>query len=225
MQAGIILNGVLCGLVLTPVPEKTVFGVDRTTETDTEKPKSLTHICDHLYEKQTKHIDNGHEDTECFLAGANDGATELSEKHFQDPSDEQRECMEMSDTLYVESQTSSYASVKEYNTCRGEKLDGDLESQDMLRKSLSNCKDNGHNAETSLIRSQKQRKHWISLKPLTNPSFLMFIFSNLLTELALSVPFAFLPDLMLMKGFDRQQAVWVIFTTGRIILSDFISNK
>ena len=61
----------------------------------------------------------------------------------------------------------------------------------------------------------KEKKRWMSFAPLKSPSFLLFMFGTILAELALMVPFSFLPDLMVHKGYEREQAVWIIFLMGK----------
>jgi hypothetical protein len=62
------------------------------------------------------------------------------------------------------------------------------------------------------------RKRWFSLSPLKNIGFLFFLVSGFLIELALNVPFTFLPDMMLQRGFQKQDSVWMLFVIGKCLL-------
>lgn len=64
-------------------------------------------------------------------------------------------------------------------------------------------------------KEKKDGKRWLSLKPLRDPGFILFMVSNILAELALNTPFAFLPDMMVYKGYVKEQAVWVMFCIGK----------
>ncbi|XP_060584274.1 monocarboxylate transporter 13-like [Ruditapes philippinarum] len=61
-----------------------------------------------------------------------------------------------------------------------------------------------------------KRKRWFSLSPLKNIGFLFFLVSGFLIELALNVPFTFLPDMMLQRGFQKQDSVWMLFVIGLV---------
>ncbi|XP_052216344.1 monocarboxylate transporter 12-like isoform X2 [Dreissena polymorpha] len=63
-------------------------------------------------------------------------------------------------------------------------------------------------------RNYTGQKRWLSIAPLRNPGFVILIVSNLLTELAQNVPFAYLPYMMVDKGFPKQDTVTVIFFIG-----------
>lgn len=65
-------------------------------------------------------------------------------------------------------------------------------------------------------RQTKVKRRWLSLRPLKSPGFLLFMVSSMLRELALDIPFAFLPDLMVNKGYAKEQAVWVMFIIGKL---------
>ncbi|XP_052219200.1 monocarboxylate transporter 4-like isoform X1 [Dreissena polymorpha] len=60
-------------------------------------------------------------------------------------------------------------------------------------------------------RNYTGQKRWFSIAPLRNPGFVILIVSNLLIELAQNVPFAYLPYMMVDKGFPKQDTVTVIF--------------
>ncbi|KAH3718248.1 hypothetical protein DPMN_061049 [Dreissena polymorpha] len=64
-------------------------------------------------------------------------------------------------------------------------------------------------------RNYTGQKRWLSIAPLRNPGFVILIVSNLLTELAHNVPFAYVPYMMVDKGFPKQDAVTVIFCIGK----------
>ena len=64
-------------------------------------------------------------------------------------------------------------------------------------------------------RNYTGQKRWFSIAPLRNPGFVILIVSNLLTELAQNVPFAYLHYMMVDKGFPKQDTVTVIFFIGK----------
>lgn len=61
-----------------------------------------------------------------------------------------------------------------------------------------------------------KKKRWLSLSPLRNPGFIIYILSNLLVEWGMNTPFAFLPDMMVHKGYTKQDAVWIMFIIGKL---------
>lgn len=66
-------------------------------------------------------------------------------------------------------------------------------------------------------KKQKKNKRWLSFEPLRNPGFLVFIFSGILAEMALNVPFIYLPDMMVNKGYSTQSAAMAITVIGKSV--------
>ena len=64
------------------------------------------------------------------------------------------------------------------------------------------------------VEKDPNKKRWFSLTPLKNVGFLFFLASGFLIEVALNVPFTFLPGMMIQKGFHKQDAVWMLFIIG-----------
>ncbi|XP_045201070.2 uncharacterized protein LOC123554788 [Mercenaria mercenaria] len=63
---------------------------------------------------------------------------------------------------------------------------------------------------------ETDNRRWFSLAPLKNTGFLVFLLSGILIEMSLNTPFIFLPDMMLHKGFEKQDAVWMLFIIGLV---------
>ncbi|KAL4220689.1 hypothetical protein ACF0H5_021085 [Mactra antiquata] len=61
---------------------------------------------------------------------------------------------------------------------------------------------------------KKDTKRWLSLAPLKNIGFILFIVSSILIEFSLNTPFAFLPNMMKGKGYDAQDIVWIMLIIG-----------
>ena len=60
-------------------------------------------------------------------------------------------------------------------------------------------------------------QRWLSLSPLKEVRFLLFICSNMLMELSLMTPFTFLPDMMSQKGHEKKAAVFMMFLIGTVL--------
>lgn len=60
----------------------------------------------------------------------------------------------------------------------------------------------------------KDEKRCLSLEPLKNVGFVLLVLSNMLIEFGLNTPFAFLPDMMIQRGYRSQDAIWIMFVIG-----------
>lgn len=92
------------------------------------------------------------------------------------------------------------------------------EINETMTKNSEHCQDTllvDTESETNRNISYTKERRWLSLRPLRNPGFVLFLVSNMITELTLDTPYSFLPDMMVHKGFTKNQAVWVMFNIGR----------
>ncbi|XP_052782923.1 monocarboxylate transporter 3-like [Mya arenaria] len=203
IEAGIILNGLLCALVLRPLPKKGLKmhaeenGIGKSEDDPIELRERLIAV------------DNDTEE-EGFIDGIDKGDEKITLKKPNDFKE-----------IHISNNQLHERGSKECAMKHSENIADTEDTEDTSEEKSKRLHENNEGAAGA--------KRWISFAPLKNPSFLLFILSNILTELALNVPFSFLPDLMVQKGYQRSQAVWILFIMGLMstiarILLGFIAD-
>jgi hypothetical protein len=227
IEAGIILNGIVCALVfkqLNNSSSKTMISnADKKDGEDME-------LINREQQNVNKHIFNS-DSTPGQLRSEKDSTNmfqDLLSKHHQS----------------CDTRNNSNVQYEEANNCvfDAKDCDEDLElcqEQNENKEkyepktsivshlnSLTSSLDETDNNHTlvPLNTFRRSSKPWINLKPFQNPGFITFLFGNFLLDLSLNIPITFIPDMMHQKGFEIQQAVWTIFVIGKLSLT-YVSHK
>lgn len=173
IEAGFILNGLVCALVL------------RKPDTKTQPAEVGNEYVGQVLEefKNDKNCENNQEK----LLNEEIGNEKLNTKLVPKSSDR---------LVFHEKNSASKKDIIQNEVDAGEivgEMDGMIEKSTNIKK-----------------------KRWLSLSPLRNPGFIVYMLSSLLVEWGMNTPFAFLPDMMVQEGYTKQDAVWVMFIIGKL---------
>jgi len=216
IEAGILLNCILCGMVFRPlnipqnpepaeaepVTEKKSTDVDRPQESRMG-PKSLS-----VDIPQASATDNGVR-RRMLSESQKSSAVNTSLTHLAPP-------MARKDVFY----TKSLDNIPQYRADRDEYV----RSMTSLREQPEVPQDKGCLAKLGLTQEMRQTiSEMMDFRLLLDVVFILFAVSNLLTSIGFVVPYIFLPNRGLRLGFDSNQAsllismVGISNTVGRVV--------
>lgn len=240
INAGILLNGTICALVLRP-PDETLTplfkeGLDKEEKELLETDKNRSDYRVSRLKLMELHCCKGNVKTAKENRVIQTHGTNYEVNRSENPnvenitdkgSDNLSECQEnendslSSVTIEYRPSTEKGPSVdsSEIETTRFETT-----QSEMFKKIVDESVENDpFMNSTSVTITEKNNqtgsqelkpRRLFSLAPLKNPGFLCFLVAEILIQLSLNTPFTFLPDMMLHKGFQTHDAVWMLFIIG-----------
>ena len=200
VEAGFILNGLVCALVLIEPRKRHIAEQCVDVELDDIGSSTTTDA-----------------DVANRAAAANNVDDEAEQEQYKlIPTDSVEQKM----GVHIVDDTDVYSSNTTGNAKKAD-IDGHLYNAIAKHeeKALGNPNDAFVEYEPKLMVGSKPKqttRRWLSLKPLMNPGFLVFVLSNILIELALNTPFIYLPDMMVNMGYSTGQAAFVITIIGKV---------